>query len=359
MIKIMDKMTHAKFNLNTFLMVLSTPLDRTINKNINNISYDSRRVAYSSLRLASMLGLDNSYVADLFSYAILYKNKIMQKNISLFPFENNDVTQHLELKAILDLAVEIENNIKIEDNIIVNKREIIAFIKSDNALEENLKSTFLLLSEDISYWLDLTSESQLPFYIFRYLQDFTKEIEYDVLIKMSEVFSKLASEYSSNSYNPLIVEKLTQMCELYSMDNKDKSRMIISFYLASIGKLFISEELFVKMDTLEEYEEDLFKSIPYFTNSILQQIDGFDDINKLSATCYEQLDGNGYPYKLRANNLSLKNRLLSIVIIYKALVEKKRYRDAFSHDEAIVLLNEYANVGKLDQTIINDFAKIF
>jgi HD-GYP domain-containing protein (c-di-GMP phosphodiesterase class II) len=130
--------------------------------------------------------------------------------------------------------------------------------------------------------------------------------------------------------------------------------MIIAASLHSIGKLFIPKEIYYKSNILTKEEIDMLKAIPYFSHSILSSIFGFDDIAKLCSLYNERLDGTGTPYELDASNLSLKDRLLAILVIYQALLEEKVYRKAFCHEEAIEILKKEASANKLDLSIVED-----
>ena len=135
--------------------------------------------------------------------------------------------------------------------------------------------------------------------------------------------------------------------------------MIIAINLHSLGKLFISKDIYTKKETLSNDEQIMVESIPYFTSNTLSLIYGFDDIAKQCSLFNEKLDGSGLLYEMDGSGLSLKDRLMAILIIYQALLEPRSYRDAYTHDEAIDILKEDASNGKLDISIIEGIDKIF
>ena len=55
---------------------------------------------------------------------------------------------------------------------------------------------------------------------------------------------------------------------------------------------------------------------------------------------HERLDGKGYPRGLRAEQLDLETRILTVCDVYDALISKRVYREAWSETEAIVLLHK-------------------
>jgi HD-GYP domain-containing protein (c-di-GMP phosphodiesterase class II) len=53
---------------------------------------------------------------------------------------------------------------------------------------------------------------------------------------------------------------------------------------------------------------------------------------------HERLDGGGYPRGLKAEEIDLDTRILTVCDVYDALISKRVYRPAWTHDEAVALL---------------------
>lgn len=346
----MDKMTHTKFNLNNFLMAFSEPLDRTIKSNIYGIEYSSKRVAYIALRIASIYKLVPEDISDIFSYAIVCKNNITQNSLETFPFNCDNILQKEKIVSIVEFALKIENNINIQNNIIVNK---------DKIIEDFTNNDIRVLFDEVSFWYDLTSTSQLPFFIFSHLSDFTMELSFDRLIILSKTINNIVYDYTNRNYDNQIDEKAKLVTKYYQFDEKDSSRFIIASLLSNIGYLHIPKELIEKKDKLTKAELEIFQSVPYHTKNILTQVFGFDDIAQLGGYVYERLDGSGYPYKIKSNNLSLKNRILSILVIYQALQEDRSYRTKYNTMEMKDILDNMVLDNHLDGTILKDILGIF
>jgi len=344
----MNKMTHTKFNLNNFLMSLSSSLDNTIQNNKHNTKYSSKRVAYIALNIASAQNLEKEILSDIFSYSIIFANTVAIKNINSFTFNTQNILKNKTINDIVSLAYEIEQNLDIKNNIIVNKDEIISSFSQEQT------ST---LFNTISFWYDLTSDYQLPFYIFNHLFDFTLELEFEKLINLTQTINDIIYSHSRRSYLQSIANKCKVVCEFYGFDSKDTARMIISSNLINIGLLHIPSNILQKETSLDSNEFGIMMSVPYHTNSVLSQVFGFDDIALLASSAYEKLNGSGYPYKTQANNLSLKNRIISILTMYQALCEKRIYRESFSKEEIIKILKEDSK-DRLDISVINDISKI-
>ena len=85
-----------KFNLNSFLMGVSTALDLAEKEILNTSSFHSRRVAYISVRIAKELGLSDEEYFDLISLAILHDNGLTEAVLKHNTLHENKKLSDLE-----------------------------------------------------------------------------------------------------------------------------------------------------------------------------------------------------------------------------------------------------------------------
>ena len=68
------------------------------------------------------------------------------------------------------------------------------------------------------------------------------------------------------------------------------------------------------------------------------------------------MDGTGYPRRLRAAEIPLQSRMMTISDIFDALVAWDRpYKKAVPVDKALAILNDEAKHGKLDTDLLQVF----
>jgi len=60
----------------------------------------------------------------------------------------------------------------------------------------------------------------------------------------------------------------------------------------------------------------------------------------MARTHHERWDGKGYPDGLKGLNIPLQGRLMAIVDVYHALISKRPYKEAFTPDEALKIIEE-------------------
>ena len=68
------------------------------------------------------------------------------------------------------------------------------------------------------------------------------------------------------------------------------------------------------------------------------------------------LDGSGYPKHVKAENIPIQTRIMTVADIYEALVAKDRpYKKSIGPIESLDILKEEAQNGRLDNELVRIF----
>jgi HD-GYP domain-containing protein (c-di-GMP phosphodiesterase class II) len=68
------------------------------------------------------------------------------------------------------------------------------------------------------------------------------------------------------------------------------------------------------------------------------------------------LDGSGYPRHVKAENIPLQTRIMTVADIYEALVAKDRpYKKSMDPVKSLAILKKEANSGRLDKELVRIF----
>jgi putative two-component system response regulator len=129
-------------------------------------------------------------------------------------------------------------------------------------------------------------------------------------------------------------------------------RMITMIYksapLHDIGKVGVPDRILLKPGKLtpEEFEE-IKKHTIYGRDTIiaaereLETPEAFLAIARdIAYSHHEKWDGSGYPQGLRGEEIPLPARMMAVADVYDALISKRVYKDAMTHDQAAGIILE-------------------
>jgi HD-GYP domain-containing protein (c-di-GMP phosphodiesterase class II) len=115
--------------------------------------------------------------------------------------------------------------------------------------------------------------------------------------------------------------------------------LAIGALVHDIGKLSVPDGILKKPAALDDDEYAVVQSHPEWGNKLLNELGGFSEaVRHLVRDHHERLDGGGYPRGLRETEIDLDTRILTVCDVYDALISKRVYRPAWSHDDAVALL---------------------
>ena len=77
------------------------------------------------------------------------------------------------------------------------------------------------------------------------------------------------------------------------------------------------------------------------------------DVPEIAGAHHEKLDGTGYPWGVRGNELTPAARILCVADIYDALTSDRPYRAALTHEVGMQVLRAEAG-GRLDAAVVQE-----
>ena len=83
---------------------------------------------------------------------------------------------------------------------------------------------------------------------------------------------------------------------------------------------------------------------PAESEAILLRVHAFHDIAPVAAAHHERLDGKGYPYGLKGEEICLEARILTVADVFDALSADRPYRAAMPISRALAILDADAGV---------------
>lgn len=116
------------------------------------------------------------------------------------------------------------------------------------------------------------------------------------------------------------------------------------------------KSLSIAKGTLTKEEREIVEQHVVFTDRMLEKIkfnEKYARVRRIASRHHEYLDGTGYPNHLKAEDLDIMTRILTIVDIYDSLTSTDRpYKGTVPIPKALMILSEMAQEGKLDTELV-------
>ncbi len=136
--------------------------------------------------------------------------------------------------------------------------------------------------------------------------------------------------------------------------SKEELRLMrIAGHLHDLGKLAIPSEILEKTGKLSEDEWDTMRAHSYFGFRTLQKIPILETVNIWGSLHHEKIDGSGYPFHLKGDDLPLGSRIMAVADVFSALTEDRPYRRGMQLPKAMEIIIEMAKDKALDANIVD------
>ena len=128
-------------------------------------------------------------------------------------------------------------------------------------------------------------------------------------------------------------------------------------FLHDIGKMAIPDEILRKPGKLTPEEEEIMRDHCTRGYHILRKIPFLSEAAAIVYTHQEHFDGNGYPSRLRGNEIPIGARIFAVADAMDAITSDRPYRKARSFDQAREEVLRCSGT-QFDPTVVDVFLKI-
>ena len=123
--------------------------------------------------------------------------------------------------------------------------------------------------------------------------------------------------------------------------------------LHDVGKLKTPDDILYKDGPLEGVELSIMKRHSVDTMITMDNFFPDSKIGQWAANHHEKLDGSGYPYQLKGEQLDIESRIIAIADIFQALSQNRPYRGQLSFEEIEKIMLPMVEEGKLDKDVFS------
>lgn len=146
------------------------------------------------------------------------------------------------------------------------------------------------------------------------------------------------------SYSKLIGEKL-------NLDSDICENIYLAGILHDIGKIAIPDNVLLKPSMLDDLEYTIIKEHVQIGVDMLSKIPLFKDITDYIKFHHERLDGSGYPYKLKGDQIPLESQILAVSDVFDAMTTNRIYKGRKTPKEALEEISTLSNIHFRDDVV--------
>lgn len=147
-------------------------------------------------------------------------------------------------------------------------------------------------------------------------------------------------------FTELILETLVKKKAGYRFEPQDIYTISSAAALHDIGKSQIDSKILDKKGRLTPEEFEIIKTHTVLGEKLLNNIKVYSRepllkyAKKICRHHHERYDGNGYPDGLKGDDIPIVAQVVSVCDVYDALVSKRPYKPAYSHEDALAMIHD-------------------
>ncbi|KJS81761.1 MAG: hypothetical protein JM58_16145 [Peptococcaceae bacterium BICA1-8] len=133
-------------------------------------------------------------------------------------------------------------------------------------------------------------------------------------------------------------QRVTRLAEEISKEMELSPEQIKNVHIASlihdIGKIAVPIEILSKPGKISSHEFNIIKEHPLIGYEIIKEIEFPGPVSKIILQHHERIDGSGYPYGLKNDEIILEANILSVADVVEAMSSHRPYRHALGKEKA-------------------------
>jgi len=196
---------------------------------------------------------------------------------------------------------------------------------------------------------------------------FVQKVSIETIANMVESYDDETGTHIKRieSYTSILLDKIP-----VSDDCPKDLRVTVPFasLLHDIGKLIIPKDILTKKGQLNRDEFEIIKTHAKLGGEVLKKANNTfrnsfnkDSYLKIASEIamyhHEKWDGSGYPEGLKEKKIPKCARIVAIADVYDALRSKRVYKDAFSHEKAVEII-ENEREKSFDPELVDIFLEL-
>ncbi len=121
--------------------------------------------------------------------------------------------------------------------------------------------------------------------------------------------------------------------------------------LHDVGMVIVPDEILQKTEELTETEWDVLKQHAEASYRICQSVPETSHVARFVLAHHERLDGSGYPYGLKGEEIPLISRIIAVADTYDVLTHGRSYQSPKSSEMALAELRNLSGTSYDTQVV--------
>lgn len=289
-----------------------------------------------------------SNVANMIHFHHVYwqEGKGMECQGQLVPIESHIIHLADRIAVLIDNSKEIFSQI----SSIVSLIEL----KTGTMFSPELVECFKQLSIRECFWLGLDSKFSSS-HLRTIIATDTLTLNSNEILELTDLFAKVIDFRSpfTAAHSSGVATSAEALSRFLAFSKKESFMMKIAGNLHDLGKIAIPVSILEKSGGLTPQEWNLMRRHTYYGYRILQPIADLQVINNWASLHHERINGSGYPFHLKGEELSLGSRVMAVADVFTALSEDRPYRKAMTDKSILDIIDKQAANGSIDGDIVS------
>ena len=194
--------------------------------------------------------------------------------------------------------------------------------------------------EDTEWWQSLLSPEAMTIALSMEPEQHTRYVNDKGLDDVAKAFAEIIDSKSPYTYqHSTNVAKYARATAFeLGFEKSDVSLLNRAALLHDVGKLGVPSAILDKAGPMTAAERAEMQRHPIYTWEILQRVGAFSSFARTAALHHEKLDGSGYPWGVKGDELDVPARILCVADMYEALTAHRPYRAGLSRESALKII---------------------
>jgi putative two-component system response regulator len=164
-----------------------------------------------------------------------------------------------------------------------------------------------------------------------------------------------AKDNYTKGHSGRVAQYAKEIAQRYGYDEKQQEQIFMMGLLHDVGKIGVPDWIINKTSRLTAEEEETMAKHPLIGEEILSKIYESPELKIGAAYHHERIDGKGYPNKVKGENMTIDQKILQVADVISALSAKRSYKEAWSIEKTISILEENVLRGQMEKSIVDCF----